>query len=160
MAESSKVSTKMTELSQAKRDPATPDRWTLTRDIAVLQVKLVVDGLRDFLLVPVSLAAGILSLLKGGEHPGTEFYDLLRYGRRSERLINLFGAASRVHGPAADEESLPDIDDMVAKVETFVVDEYRTGGITAQAKEHFDQVLRSVRRMGLTPDRSSDDDKA
>ena len=37
--------------------------WTLIRDAAVLQVKLVVDGLRDFLLVPASLIAAIASLV-------------------------------------------------------------------------------------------------
>lgn len=136
----------MDDSSSSVGESAVPNRWTLIRDIAVLQVKLVVDGLRDFLLVPVSMAAGIYSLLTGGDKPGTEFYDLLRYGRRSERIINLFGAADRVHDSKADESSLPDIDDMVAKVETFVVDEYRKGGITAQAKEHIDQVLNSVRR--------------
>ena len=118
-----------------------PDRWELIRDVAVLQVKLVVDGLRDFLLVPVSLAAGILSLLKGGDRPGTEFYDLLRYARRSERAINLFGAAARVHGPPENDAPMTDIDDVVAQVESFVVDEYKNGGITAQAKQRIDEVL-------------------
>ncbi len=124
------------------------DRWTLIRDIAVLQVKLVVDGLRDFVLVPVSIGAGIVSLLKADDGPGTEFYDLLRAGRRSERAINLFGAAERVHGPPANDKPMPDIDDLVARVEIFVVDEYRNGGITAQAKEHVDQILSSMRRRG------------
>ena len=36
------------------------DRWTLIRDVAVLQVKLIVDGLRDFILVPISLVAGLI----------------------------------------------------------------------------------------------------
>jgi len=60
------------------------DRQTLVRDIAVLQVKLVVDGLRDFILVPISMIAGIISLVKIGKEPATEFYDLLKMGRRSE----------------------------------------------------------------------------
>ena len=36
---------------------------------------------------------------------------------------------------------------MVAKVENFVVDEYRKGGITAQAKDQIDNVLDSLRRV-------------
>lgn len=130
---------------------AGPDRRTLVRDMAVLQVKLIVDGLRDFLLVPISIAAGIVSLLKAGKEPGTEFYDLLRFGRRSERLINLFAAADRARAREDDEETLPDIDQMVARVETFVVDEYNNGGITAQAKERLDRVLASVRRRAARP---------
>ena len=49
------------------------DRWTLIRDIAVLQVKLIFDGLRDFILVPVSLIAGIISLVRAGDPAGNEF---------------------------------------------------------------------------------------
>jgi hypothetical protein len=123
------------------------DRWTLIRDIAVFQVKLLVDGLRDLILVPVSLVTGLISLLKGGSAPGPEFYDLLRVGRRSEHWINLFGAAERVHGPAEDDDyfAAEDIDRLVARVETFVVDEYQKGGITSQAKERVDQALNRLR---------------
>ena len=128
-------------------DDNAPYRWELIRDILVLQVKLIVDGLRDFLLVPVSLVVGLVSLVRGGDRPGTEFYDLLRYGRRTERLINLFGAADRVQGATEDAETIPDIDTMVTRVERFLVDEYKKGGITAQAKDHMDQVLDSVRGM-------------
>ena len=58
----------------------TPDagRWTMLRDLGVLQVKLIVDGLRDIILVPASLVAAIVSLAstKNGR-PGLQFYHLL-----------------------------------------------------------------------------------
>ncbi len=125
-----------------------PDRWTLIRDVAVFQVKLLFDGFRDLLLLPISLIAGIVSLVRGGERPGPEFYDLLRVGHRSERWINLFGAASRVHGPPADDDTFPieDVDKMVSRVEAFVVDEYRKGGVTAQAKDRLDDALNSLHK--------------
>ena len=124
------------------------DRRTLVRDIAILQVKLVVDGLRDFILVPVSLVAGIISLVKSGDEPATEFYDLLKMGRRSERWINLFGAAERVHGPAIDDDQLlpEDIDALVSRVESFVVDEYKKGGVTKQAKDQVDRALNTLHK--------------
>ncbi len=120
-----------------------PDRWMLIRDVAVFQVKLLFDGFRDLLLLPVSLVAGILSLVRGGARPGPEFYDLLRAGQRSERWINLFGAASHVHGPPTDDDkfAIDDVDKMVSRVEAFVVDEYRKGGVTAQAKDRLDSAL-------------------
>ncbi len=120
-----------------------PDRWMLIRDVAVFQVKLLFDGFRDLLLLPVSLVAGILSLVRGGARPGPEFYDLLRAGHRSERWINLFGAASHVHGAATDNDkfAIDDVDKMVSRVEAFVVDEYRKGGVTAQAKDRLDSAL-------------------
>ena len=123
------------------------DRWTLIRDIAVFQVKLLVDGLRDLILLPVSLVTGLVSLLTGGSTPGPEFYELLRVGRRSERWINLFGAAERIYGIEEDDGyfAAEDIDKLVARVETFVVDEYQKGGVTTQAKERMDQALNRLR---------------
>ena len=104
---------------------STPDRWNLIRDIAILQVKLVVDGLRDFVLVPISLVAGLISLFRAGDPAGNEFYNLLRIGKRSERWINLFGAAERVPAPADERDHFPeeDIDALVGRVESFVVDD-------------------------------------
>ncbi len=126
-----------------------PDRWTLIRDILVLQVKLVVDGLRDFVLVPISMLIGIISLLKAGNASGREFYDLLRVGRRSERWINLFGAAERAYGPAITDDRFPaeDIDELVSRVESFVVDEYRQGGVTRQVKDQLDRALNSLHKL-------------
>ncbi len=120
-----------------------PDRWTLIRDVAVFQVKLVFDGMRDILLLPVSLIAGFVSLVKGPGRSSSEFYDLLKIGRRSERWINLFGAATHYHGPQNEEDkfAVEDIDVMVSRVESFVVDEYRKGGVTAQAKQRLDIAL-------------------
>ena len=126
-----------------------PDRWTLIRDIVVLQLKLVVDGLRDFILVPISLIVGITSLLKGGESSGSQFYELLRTGRRSERWINLFGAAERVYGPSIADDRFPaeNIDELVSRVESFVVDEYSKGGVTRQAKNQLDRALDSLHKL-------------
>ena len=62
----------MNDITDAKSDQ--PQLWTLIRDIAVLQVKLIVDGLRDLLLVPASLIAGIVSIVRTDEgKPGNEF---------------------------------------------------------------------------------------
>ena len=130
-----------------------PNRWTLIRDTAVFQVKLLFDGFRDLLLVPVSLIAAFISLFSGS----SEFYDLLRLGRRSERWINLFGAAERLYGPATETErfAAEDIDEMATRVEAFVVNEYKRGGITAQAKDRLDSAIESLK--GLRKNKSIDD---
>ncbi len=138
----------MNKDSEELENPGGPDRWTLIRDVAVFQVKLLFDGFRDLLLLPISLIAGFASLIKGGRNPSSDFYDLLRVGRRSERWINLFGAASHLHGPPSDEDRFPveDVDEMVSRVESYVVDEYRRGGVTAQAKERLDKALDLVHK--------------
>ncbi|MDH4049561.1 MAG: hypothetical protein OEW68_17140 [Gammaproteobacteria bacterium] len=123
-----------------------PGRGQMLRDVAVFQVKLFADGFRDLLLVPLSIGAAIVALLKTGRRPGTEFYDVLRLGRRSEHWINLFSAASHVHGTAEDDERFrgDDIDELVSKAESFVVDEYRRGGLTAQSREKLGRVFKAI----------------
>ena len=136
-----------------------PDRWTLIRDLAVFQVKLLFDGFRDLLLLPISLIAGFVSLIKGGRKPSSEFYDLLKLGRRSEHWINLFGAASHLHGPATEEDRFPveDVDEMVSRVESYVVDEFHRGGVTAQAKERLDKALDLVHKKTRRQQKMEDD---
>lgn len=125
------------------------DRWVVIRDIGVLQVKLIFDGLRDFILVPVSLVLGIISLTRSGKDTGSEFYELLRLGKRSERWINLFGAADKARRAEEEAELFPgdDIDAMVSRVETFVVDEYHKGGVTKQAKERLDKAIDALHKI-------------
>jgi len=137
----------MNELPESENDSS--GRWTLLRDIAVLQVKLVVDGLRDLILVPASLIAGIVSLASGADgRPGDQFYQLLGIGKQSERWIDLFGALRNASPDLQNFEEFPDagIDDLVGRLETFVVDEHRKGGMTAQAKARLDKLIDAIGR--------------
>jgi len=137
----------MTFFSPEEEKP--PALWVLIRDIAVLQVKLIVDGLRDLVLVPTSLVLGIVSVAKmRNGKPGSEFYKLVSIGRQSEQWINLFGAIK--NAPPDVVETAPfgngDIDELVSRVENFVVDEYKRGGVTAQAKTRIDKALEALQR--------------
>jgi hypothetical protein len=146
--------------SQSVNTDGGQDQWALIRDIAVLQVKLIVDGLRDLILVPISLVAGIVSLAKSNTGYDSEFYDLLRLGKKSERWINLFGAADELPEPAHDYVNFPDedIDSLVSRVESFVVDEYRKGGVTKQAKERLDKAIESLHKLTPRKSRGKSDD--
>jgi len=124
-------------------------RWSLLRDLGVLQVKLVIDGLRDIILVPASLIAGIISIVSSNDgKPGLQFYRLLAWGKESEVWINLFGAVKN----APEEVGQPqpfgdkDIDDIVGRLETFVIDEVKRGGVTTQARDRLDKILDAVQR--------------
>jgi hypothetical protein len=123
-----------------------PTRWELIRDVLVLQVKLAVDAIRDLVLSPVSIVAGILDLLAGGERPGRLFYSVLLAGRRSERIINLFGDADRVQprppGPASADPAALDV--LVARVERMLVEQVERGGMTASAKAAIDRSLDAL----------------
>ena len=134
-------------------DTARPalSRTTLARDIVVLQAKLLVDGLRDLILVPASLIVGIVSLLSFDDSkPGAEFYRLLHAGKQSEHWINLFGALRNAPPDLEDVKGFPDadMDDIVGRLESYMVEEHRRGGMTAQAKDRLDKTLDSIKRRG------------
>lgn len=135
--------------TSAEESPQRTEYWLLIRDVGVLQVKLVVDGLRDLVLVPASLIAGVVSLIRSKDgKPGPQFYRLIAIGKKSEHWINLFGAIRNAPMNIADDVSFGDldIDDIVSRVETFVVDEYRRGGVTRQAKARIDKALGAMHR--------------
>jgi hypothetical protein len=137
----------MTKQLEGHESPS--ERWTLLRDLGVFQVKLIADGLRDLILVPTSLIAGIVSLVKSENgRPGLQFYHLLGFGQQTERWINLFGAVEnspeKLDLPTPFGES--DIDDLMDKFESFVVDEFKRGGLTTQAKERLHAALEAIQR--------------
>jgi len=124
-------------------------RWTLMRDIGVLQAKLIVDGLRDLVLVPTSLIVGLVSLFSGEDgKPGAQFYQLLGVGKQSERWINLFGALQNAPPDLKHAEPFPDadMDYLVGRLESFVVEEHKRGGITAQARDRFNKSFSAIQR--------------
>ncbi len=88
-----------------------PQRWTLIRDAAVFQVKLLADALRDFLLSPVSLVLAVADLIRPGSG---RFYRLMHLGRRSDQWIDLFGAGRRADPRGPDDLG---IDEVMARVE-------------------------------------------
>lgn len=70
-------------------------RLQLIWDVVMFQFKLVFDGVRDILLSPLSIAAGVLGLFAGGDDPARFFRRLLYLGHRTEVWINLFGRHRR-----------------------------------------------------------------
>ena len=98
-------------------------RIDLLRETAVLQIKLLVDGLRDALLIPLSLVAALIGLLRGGEDCNREFRRVVKLGRRSERWINLFG-----HQPPIGSDPVTgSMDSVLEQVENVVLEQYRRG---------------------------------
>ena len=123
------------------------DNRMLVRDVAVFQFKLIVDGLRDLVLVPVSLVAGLLSLVTGENgRPGPHFYQLLNTGKQSEHWIDLFGAMRNAPPDLVDRVPFPDanMDEILDNLEAFVVDEEKRGGITTQARQRLEEALRRL----------------
>jgi hypothetical protein len=123
-------------------EPAADPRLRLIRQSAVFQLKLLVDGLRDFVLVPVSLVATVVGLLRSAADPEREFEQVLQLGRRSERWINLFGT----HDVAAGPDEAGSIDGVLERVEQVLREQARAGGISGGARDALDATLAGLRR--------------
>lgn len=117
-----------------------PGRWALMRDVSVFQGKLALDALRDLALSPISITAALVGFLRDKDRPGRYFYPLMRTGRRSDTIINLFGASANAGLDDAMPED-PSIDELVSRVEKIIVREYEAGGVTAHAKAAIDKVM-------------------
>ncbi|WP_419164998.1 hypothetical protein [Candidatus Palauibacter sp.] len=128
------------------RPEVVPSRWTLIRDVAVFQLKLFLDGLRDAALIPVSLVIAAVDLLGLGPRAGQQFYLLLKFGRRTEYWINLFGAARQAEALASSPR--PGVDVLVDRLERLVVQEYERGGMTATTKDAVDRALDGLTKRG------------
>ncbi len=114
-------------------------RILLARRAAVLQLKLVADGFRDALLIPVSLIAALVGLLRGGEDCGAEFQRVIELGRRSERWIDLFGHQQ----PLDVAHPAGSMDRVLEQVEAIVVDQYKKGRSAAEAREAVREVIEN-----------------
>ncbi len=100
------------------------------REVAVLQLKLVADGIRDAVLIPVSLLAGLMGLVRGGDEMDREYRRVLKLGRRSERWINLFGHQR----PLGSSHPAGSMDKILGQVEAVVIDQYKKGRSTAETR--------------------------
>ena len=117
--------------------PANP-RFQLVRDAVVFQLKLVADGLRDAVLIPVSLVAALIGFLRGGDDCDREFRRVIALGRRSERWINLFGHQR----PLGVEHPAGSMDIILGQVEAVVMEQYRKGRSEAQTRAAVREALR------------------
>jgi hypothetical protein len=122
------------------------DRWRFIRDVLVFQVKLLLDNVRDFALVPVSLGAAIVDLIFKGEREGALFYKVLRWGAHSEEVIDVYSAIE--HHDPGDFKVNPEytVDSVIARLEGVLVRECEKGGTAASIKAAMDRAIDQVHR--------------
>jgi hypothetical protein len=111
-------------------------RFPVLRDVIVFQAKLLVDGLRDLLLSPLSVFAALVDLLVPGDDGGKRFYAVVRFGRRTERWINLFGAADR----QASDTDPQGVDVLLEELEGLMRDPQRREEAKARAQALVDRL--------------------
>lgn len=129
------------------------DRWRFLRDVIVFQLKMLLDNIRDFALMPVAAVAALVDLVIKGEREGSLFYKVLRWGKHSEEVIDVYSAIES-HDPGEFKVS-PNykVDALVAKLEEVVVREVEKGGTAASIKAVMDKTIDEVHRgTGATRD--------
>lgn len=119
-------------------------RWLLIRTSLLFQLKLLADGFRDFLLVPVSIGATVVGLLRSGEDPEREFDQVIEFGRQTERWINLFGT----HQPFEQAGDAGNLDQLVTRAENLVREQARQGDVSENAVAALEKALAALHRRG------------
>ena len=116
-------------------------RWLFFRDVAVFQIKMLLDNVRDIVLMPVALGAAIIDLFYRGEREGALFYRVLRWGWHSEKVIDVYSALER--HPPDDFEIGRDytVDGVIARLESVVAREVEKGGTAASIKSAMDRAI-------------------
>jgi hypothetical protein len=112
-------------------------RFPVFRDVIVFQLKLLVDGLRDLLLSPISVFAALVDLLVPGDDGGKRFYAVVRFGRRTEQWINLFGAGDR-HVPGVSPKG---VDVLLEELERLM----RDPGLRDEARARAEALVERMR---------------
>lgn len=131
----------MSEHPATAPEPPVQSRWVFMGQVLRFQAKLLIDGLRDLVMSPVSMVAALVGLVAYPRDPGALFREVLAFGRRTEEWINLFGR----------EQPEPGIDELFRKLEQRLENQYESGGVTRTAKTAVDASLdglhRALRRL-------------
>jgi hypothetical protein len=111
-------------------------RTVLLRDLLILQLKLLLDGVKDVVLIQLSLVAGVIDLLFGGARRGRLFYAVLRLSERFDLWLNLHRAAqgAESHPDGLVGASPPGADGLISRLES--VGRAGTGAAHARWKLH------------------------
>jgi hypothetical protein len=117
------------------------ERWKFVRDVVIFQLKMLLGNVRDFALMPVSLAAALIDLVSRGEREGALFYKVLRWGAHSEDVIDVYSAIE--HHEPGDFKISPayTVDGVIARIEGVVVREVEKGGTAASIKTAMDRAI-------------------
>lgn len=101
----------------------------LLRDLMIFQVKLVLDGLKDVVLMPLTIGAAAVDIVFPGKVPGHRFYAVMSLGERFDRWLNLFSASDRADASKDGlfREGRRGAGGMIGEIETLVFGGPRDG---------------------------------
>lgn len=110
--------------------------WRKTRNLLLLQVKLWIDALRDFALMPVGLVCYLLDL--ASDSKDDKYWNrLMKWGRQSDHHINLFQHES------FDKKKAVTVDDLADIVEDVLKKDVKDSQNTQQLVETIKQRVKT-----------------
>ena len=131
------------------RVPHRHSRLRLMRRVLLLQIKLFADGLRDFVMMPLSLAAAALGFVSSRDDPEAYLDRLMHFGRESDRWINLFD-----HYDPDDPRRPAPLDRLAEELEATVLRDYENGGLSAKGAERLRELVARLRNSRSQEGRS------
>ncbi len=103
------------------------------------------DGLRDLVLLPVSLVAALIGYARGGDAPDRELNQVIEYGRQTEEWIDLFDQRDDdEHLDRKNSHSLASIDAVFNKVEDSLKQSYKSGDTSKDTQSEIDEALNAA----------------
>jgi hypothetical protein len=118
------------------------ERWKFFRDVLVFQLKMLLDNIRDFALMPVALVAALIDLIFKGKQHGSLFYQVLRWGAHSEEVINVYSAIETHERSTVNPNYT--VDAVIARLESVLVRECEKGGTAASIKAAMDRAIDQI----------------
>jgi hypothetical protein len=120
-------------------------RWIFIRDVLVLQVKLLLGNLHNFVLIPATMIAAALDLFVKSDRHGGRFYKVLQWGRELDERIGLYSSLDLEEERLKDEYS---VDAVIARLEGVIKREFEKGGTAASMKTAVDGALDQLHKEG------------
>jgi len=99
--------------SDTQADANISERRAL-RHLVIFQVKLVMDAIRDFALSPLSILAFIVDAIRKPTLEDSLYLRLMKVGRHSDRVINLFDEYADGQHYTVDE-TLAEVEEVVTR---------------------------------------------
>lgn len=117
------------------------ERWKFLRDVVVFQLKMFLDNVRDFALMPISLIAAAIDLISKGDREGALFYKILKWGSHSEKVIDVYSAIEEHEEDTVKVNPSYTVDGVISRLEGVLVREYEKGGTAASIKAAMDRAI-------------------
>lgn len=114
-------------------------RRVLLKQALIFQLKLGLDAARDILLSPVAMVVLLIDLLLGHDRKSCLFFRLLRFGRLSDRWINLFGVSQPHRAHRSDS-----VDHWLGQVEKVIREQQKGGKMSTATKAKLDGYLNKI----------------